>query len=161
MLQLETPVDEIEWGDKSKILNSLTSVPKIWILAVLRGERQDLLQDLLRVRGTAAWTYLVDPLDILPDDPDNAGPGLRFVQGVEIITDSGDDGLVLVGTLHENVLGDDNSVLDLGLDSGSVRRRVDTQRSADCSTLKRKKELQWDQYKRTKRTSWKGQKEPI
>jgi hypothetical protein len=34
---------------KSKIFHSLTSVLEMWILAVLRGERQDLLQDLLRI----------------------------------------------------------------------------------------------------------------
>ena len=45
---------------------------------------------------------VVDPLGVLPDDPDHARHGLGLVQGVEILAERGDDRLVLVGVLPED-----------------------------------------------------------
>ena len=63
---------------------------------------------------------IVDTLGILSDNPDHGSLGLRLVQGLKIGAQGGNDALVPVGVLAEDVLDDDDgllhNVVDLGLD---------------------------------------------
>ena len=49
--------------------------------------------------------------ELLTDDPDHTGPGLRLVQRVKVLAKRRDDALVLVRILAEYILDDDNSLL--------------------------------------------------
>ena len=51
------------------------------------------------------------PLCIFSNDPYHAGPRLGLVQGVEVLTERGDDALVLVWILPEYVLDDNHGLL--------------------------------------------------
>ncbi len=50
------------------------------------------------------FIHTVDSVTIFPKDPDHRGTCLRLIQGVEILAQRGDDALILVGILPENVL---------------------------------------------------------
>ena len=73
---------------------------------------------------------VVDPLHVPPNDPDHVRPGLGVVCSVEILAERGDDRLVLVGVLPEDVLDDDHELLDdvvdLGLDQVQQGRQPST-----------------------------------
>lgn len=63
---------------------------------------------------------IVDTLSVLSNDPNHGSLGLRLVKRLEVGAECGNDALVPVGVLSEDVLDDNDSLLDdvvhLGLD---------------------------------------------
>ena len=136
----------------------LRTSPEVWVLALLGCQGENLLDKLLGVGGPLQeelhdggeqlqlhlrvlvvevvqealeqLVSVVDPLSVLADDPDHGGARLWLVQGVQVLTEGGDDGLVLVGVFAEDVLDHYHRLLhhvvDLGLDQIKQSRDTDT-----------------------------------
>mmetsp|Transcript_41246 Transcript_41246/g.129581 ORF Transcript_41246/g.129581 Transcript_41246/m.129581 type:complete len:361 (+) Transcript_41246:469-1551(+) len=75
-------------------LHSRSEKLKLHCRRLFRETLEETVEQLARV---------VNSLSILADDPDHAGLGLRVVQRVQVLTESANDALVLVGVLAKDV----------------------------------------------------------
>ena len=80
---------------------------------------------------------IVNPLCILSNDPDHAGPAFWLIKGVLVLTQSGNNGLIIVGILSEDVFDDHHCLLHhivgLGLNEIQQGGNTSLQHSAPVS----------------------------
>mmetsp|Transcript_26828 Transcript_26828/g.56647 ORF Transcript_26828/g.56647 Transcript_26828/m.56647 type:complete len:480 (+) Transcript_26828:733-2172(+) len=70
--------------------------------------------------GIKEFVGVINAFSVFTNDPNHGGLGLGFVEGVKVVAEGGNDGLVSVGITTEDVLDDNDTLLDdivdLGLD---------------------------------------------